>query len=74
VSAELLERVQDPIRDNRPTYHPSDSLIRFHYAVIRRHQSRLARHDADVQRIWQQLMPTFRSQVVGPCFGGAARY
>lgn len=74
VSAGLVERVQDPIRDNRPTYHPGDSLIRFHYAVLRRHQGRLSRHDADVLRIWHHLHPTFGSQVVGPCFEAAARY
>jgi uncharacterized protein len=47
VAAELVERILDPVRENRPTYHPSDPLIRFHYAVIRRHHARLARHDAD---------------------------
>ncbi len=74
VSAELVERIQDPIRDNRPTYHPADPLIRFHYAVIRHHASRLSRHDADPRRIWQHLTPTFDSQVVGPCFEAMARY
>jgi len=73
-AAELIERVQDPIRENRPTYHPADPLIRFHYAVIRRHQSRLARHDADTRALWKQLRVTFDSQVLGPCFEVAARY
>jgi uncharacterized protein len=74
VSAELVERVQDPIRENRPTYHPADPMIRFHYAVIRRHHSRLARHDADTLEIWRQVRPTFEAQVVGPAFEAAARY
>lgn len=74
VSAELVERVQDPVRENRPTYHPADPLIRFHYAVIRRHQSRLSRHGADTERIWAHALPTFESQVLGPCFEAAARY
>ena len=74
VSAGLVERVLDPIRDNRPTYEPADPLIRFHYAVIRRQRSRLARHDADRGRIWRHLLPTFESQVLGPCFETAARY
>lgn len=73
VSAELIERVQDPIRENRPTYHPADPLIRFHYAVIRRHQGRLSRHDADTRALWRELVPTFDSQVVGPCFEAVAR-
>jgi len=73
-SAELLERIQDPIRENRPTYHPADPLIRFHYAVVRRHGSRLARHDADTRQIWRQIKPSFESQVLGPCFEAAARY
>ena len=74
VAAELVDRVQDPIRENRPTYFPADPLIRFHYAVIRRHQARLARHDADTGEIWQHLLSTFESQVVGPCFEAMARY
>jgi hypothetical protein len=74
VSAGLIERVQDPIRDNRPTYHPADPLIRFHYGVIRRHRARLARHDAHTREIWRNLLPTFHAQVVGPCFESVARY
>lgn len=74
VSAELVGRLQDPIRDNRPTYHPADPLIRFHYAVIRRHHARLSRHDADTPQIWRHLRPTFDSQVVGPAFEATARY
>jgi AAA+ ATPase superfamily predicted ATPase len=74
VSAELIERIQDPIRENRPTYYPADPLIRFHYAVIRKHQSRLSRHDADTGSVWRHVLPTFDSQVVGPSFEAAARY
>jgi uncharacterized protein len=74
VAAELIERVSDPIRENRPTYHPADSLIRFHYAVIRRHQARLARHDAQRSRLWAQIRPTFDSLVIGPCFESMARH
>lgn len=73
-SAEFIDRVQDPLRDNRPTYYPADPLIRFYYALVRRHQSRLSRHDADTAAVWSQLVPTFDSQVVGPCFESAARY
>lgn len=74
VAAELVVRVDDPIRDRRPTYHPGDSLLRFHYAVTRRHQARLARHSADRDAIWVDIEPTFRSQVLGPCFETMARY
>ena len=73
-SAELLARIQDPIRDNRPTYHPADPLIRFHYALIRKHQSRLARHGVDTPALWKHLSTTFASQVLGPCFEDVARY
>lgn len=73
-SAELIERIQDPIRDNRPTYYPADPLIRFHYAVIRPHGARLSRHDADTMGIWRQVKATFESQVLGPCFETMARY
>lgn len=74
VAAELIERVQDPIRENRPFYYPADPLIRFHYALIRRNHARLSRHDADRARIWAHLVPTFDSQVTGPAFEAAARY
>lgn len=74
VAAELVDRLLDPVRDNRPTYHPADPLIRFHYALIRRHRSRLARHDADTGAVWEHLKPTFDSQVLGPCFESMARY
>lgn len=74
VSAELVARVDDPIRENRPTYYPADALIRFHYAIIRRYQTQLGRHGADKDAIWNHVRPTFESQVVGPCFEAAARY
>jgi hypothetical protein len=73
-AAELVERVHDPIRDNRPSYYPGDPLIRFHYAVIRRHEARLARHDADTMAIWRSVRPTFDSAVVGPIFEAMARF
>jgi uncharacterized protein len=72
-SASFLEEVQDPVRDNRPTYHPADPLIRFHYAMIRRHQARLGRHGVDSEALWGELIPSFRSQVLGPCFEAMAR-
>ena len=74
VAAELVERVQDPIRDNRPFYYPADPLIRFHYAIIRRHHARLGRHDTDVHRLWGDLRATFDAQVVGPTFESTSRF
>jgi len=74
VSSEFVEKIEDPIRDNRPTYHPADPLIRFHYAILRRNQSRLARHDADTRALWRQILPTFESQILGPSFEAMARY
>ena len=71
--ASFLEEVQDPVRDNRPTYQPSDPLIRFHYAIIRRHQARLGRHGVNTGALWRDLIPAFRSQVLGPCFETMAR-
>lgn len=73
-SAEFIRRVQDPVRENRPTYYPADPLLRFHYAIIRRHRDRLGRHDADVRALWEQMQATFAAQVVGPCFEDMARF
>jgi uncharacterized protein len=73
VTAGFIAEVQDPLRDNRPTYQPADPLVRFHYAVIRRHRARLGRHGVDTQALWRELIPTFRSQVLGPCFEAMAR-
>jgi uncharacterized protein len=74
IASEFVTRLDDPVRSNRPTYETADSLLRFHYAVIRRHQPRLARPTADTDALWHELIPTFRSQVVGPCFEAMARY
>lgn len=74
VSSGFVERVSDPVRDNRPTYYPADALVRFHYALIRRHEDRLSRHDTDTRQVWRHLLPTFESQILGPCFEAVARY
>ncbi len=74
VAADLVERIHDPVRDNRPTYHPTDSLLRFHYAVIRPHYTRLGRHEAEASEVWKQLRPTFDSRILGPCFESMARF
>jgi hypothetical protein len=73
VSADFITEIPDPIRDNRPMYQPADSLIRFHYAIVRRYQTRLRRHGADIEELWREFEPTFRSQVLGPCFESMAR-
>lgn len=73
-TAGFIDEVRDPVRENRPTYQPSDPLIRFHYAILRRHESRLARHGVDTEALWHELTPTFESRVLGPCFEGMARY
>lgn len=73
VDAEFIDRVIDPVRDHRPSYHPGDPIIRFHYAILRRHQARLRRSGADAQTYWRSLRSTFESQVVGPTFEAVAR-
>ena len=73
VSTDFVAEVQDPVRGNRPMYQPADPLIRFHYAITRRHQARLRRSGADAAALWAELTPTFRSQVLGPCFESMAR-
>ena len=55
------------------TYHPADSLLRFHYAIIRANQARLLRANADPRSIWGSLRDTFQSQVLGPAFEATAR-
>lgn len=74
VAAQFIERLVDPIRDNRPTYHPGDPIIRFHYAIIRPNHTRLGRHGADLPAMWSSLGPTFSSNVVGPTFEMMARH
>jgi uncharacterized protein len=74
VAAGFVDRLVDPLRENRPAYHPADSLIRFHYAIIRRHHARLAAHGADTAALWRELTPTFRSAVLGPAFEAMARH
>lgn len=74
VASDFIAQVGDPVRDNRPIYQPSDPLVRFHYAIIRRHQVRLGRHGVETHAIWRGLSSTFRSQVLGPCFESMARF
>lgn len=73
VASELVDRILDPIRENRPIYHPRDPLVRFHYAIIRRRQPQLARATTDTPALWATLVPTFRSRILGPCFEAMAR-
>jgi len=73
IAAELVDRIDDPTKSKRPLYHPADSLLRFHYAVIRPHQARLLRAGADTAKIWNGLLDTFSSQVLGPAFEAVAR-
>lgn len=73
LATDLIVKVEDPLRDNRPTYHPSDSLLRFHYALTRKHGARLSAHGADTPRIWKGLVPTFESLVLGPAFEAESR-
>jgi uncharacterized protein len=72
LAAELVARVEDPVRTNRALYQPIDPFLRFHYAIIRRNP-RLARMGTDTRAAWQELIPTFRSLVLGPSFEWMAR-
>jgi AAA+ ATPase superfamily predicted ATPase len=74
IASELVARLEDPVRSNRPTYNIADSLLRVHYAVIRRYQQRLARPTSDTAALWQELVSTVRTEVVGPCFEAMARH
>jgi uncharacterized protein len=73
VDAELVERLDDPVRSNRPMYHPADPLFRFHYAVIRPHHARFTGPAVDARGVWRSVGPTFASQVVGPTFEAMVR-
>lgn len=74
VSAQFVDRITDPVRANRPLYHPGDPIIRFHYALLRPNHSKLSRHGGDLRALWRGLGDTFRSQVVGPTFEAMARH
>lgn len=74
VDAQFIDRLIDPVRDNRPTYHPGDPIIRFHYAIVRPNHTRLSRHGADLKEQWRSLSHTFNSKVVGPTFESMARH
>jgi AAA+ ATPase superfamily predicted ATPase len=72
LASELIARIDDPVRNNRPLYQPLDPFLRFHYAVIRRNH-KLSRATTDTRDAWRAMTPTFRSLVLGPCFEGMAR-
>jgi uncharacterized protein len=73
IDAGFIARVEDPLRQRRPLYQPADSLLRFHYAVIRPRHSRFSRAGAQPLPVWQAARPAFASQVLGPCFEEMAR-
>jgi len=73
VASELVDRLLDPLRKNRPVYHPRDPLLRFHYAIIRRRQPQWARATTNTPALWATMAPTFRSRILGPCFEAMAR-
>jgi uncharacterized protein len=74
LASQFVERIVDPVRDNRVRYQPGDSLIRFHYAVTRPRLQRLARFGAPIREIWREALPSFHSRVIGPSFEMIARY
>lgn len=74
IAAGFVERIDDPIRDNRAIYEPVDQLLRFHYALLRRWIGRLSRHGADPRDAWRQMQPIFESTILPACFAGMARY
>lgn len=73
VGAQFIDRLVDPTKNNRPMYFPGDSIIRFHYALIRPNQSRLRTRSA-ASAFWSGADDAFRSKVVGPTFEGMARH
>jgi len=73
VGAQFIERLVDPTKSNRAMYFPGDSIIRFHYAIIRPNRQRL-RTRAAASAFWSGADATFRSMVVGPTFEGTARH
>lgn len=73
VATQFLEKLDDPTRERRPLYLPADSLIRFHYAVIRPRHQQLVRARGRLTELWKSATPTFDSQVLGPCFEAMAR-
>lgn len=68
----IVERQQDTLRQRRPTYHIAEPVVRFYFAVMRRHLPRLERGaGADVWRF--DARAPFSSQVLGPHFEDLAR-
>lgn len=73
-AAGFVERIDDPVRDNRAIYEPVDQLLRFHYALLPRWIGRLSRHGADPHDAWRRMQSTFESSILAACFESMARY
>ncbi len=72
ISAGFVERHDDPIRAQRPTYALADSFLQFHYAILEPHGTLL--RERTPREVWEKrLLPIFDSQVRGPAFEEQAR-
>ena len=74
LEARLLERVQDPLRSNRPVY-AADPFVRFHRNVVAPYADRLWTRRLSPNQVWAD--PTtharFLTQVLGPTWEEAVR-
>lgn len=67
----FILRDRDSLRQARPLLRVADPLLRFHFAVLRLD---LARFEArDTTDAWNDALPRFRSQVLGPHFEAICR-
>ncbi|MGH7883873.1 MAG: AAA family ATPase, partial [Candidatus Dormibacteraceae bacterium] len=69
---QLVRRSEDAIRQKRPTYQIAEPIIRFYFAVMRSHLTRLELGRG--RQIWRtEARAPFSSQVLGPHFEELAR-
>lgn len=69
--AGFISRTQDALRRRRPTYRVADPIVRFHHVITRPDLARF--EDRRTAEAWQDALPRFSSQILGPHFEHLAR-
>lgn len=70
-STQLIERVDDALRDRRPVYRIAEPILRTHQLLVGPNESALVGGAAE--QVWQENADTVASKIYGPHFEELAR-
>ncbi|HUG86518.1 MAG TPA: helix-turn-helix domain-containing protein [Euzebya sp.] len=70
-AAGFISRTEDALRRRRPIYRVADPIVRFHHVITRPDLARF--EDRRTAEAWQDALPRFSGQILGPHFEHLAR-